>query len=253
MAPRSRAAPDGAPCEPPGAPVTIERIPKPDGGHRALVRLGADDGWRYAAAVLAVLPEVERALASTVFANRAMRTEGAATGRAILEPWPTARARYLRAVRAAGSVPGRAWFVGDVADCYGSITPRVVGRALRSMGVDPRLTTGIETLLRSFEDRGVRGLPIGPAPSAVLANAVLASVDHAVARAAGAPALRWVDDVVVVAPRASRARAAEAAYERSLRKIGLRPHPVKTRVVEDHRPLLEAPSGAPAPPGSSVA
>ena len=173
--------------------------------------------------------------------------------RTILEPWTMARARYERAVRAAGSGRGRAWFVGDVADCYGSITPPVVGRALRSMGVDPSLTGRIERMLRSFEERGVRGLPVGPAPSAVLANAVLASVDDAVARAAGSPVLRWVDDVVVVGACPARARAAEETYERSLRALGLRPHPVKTGVVEGRPDMPLAASGAPAAPGSSVA
>lgn len=251
MAPRTRAAPGDSPSDPDGgAPLlTVERIPKPGGGHRALVRLGGAHGRRYAAAVLAAMPEVERALAPTVFANRA---GGADAWRTILEPWTIARARYERAVRAAESGRGRAWFVGDVADCYGSITPPVVGRALRSMGVDPSLTGHIERMLRSFEERGVRGLPVGPAPSAVLANAVLASVDDAVARAAGSPVLRWVDDVVVGACPA-RARAAEETYERSLRALGLRPHAVKTGVVEDRRDMPLAASGAPAAPGSSVA
>ena len=66
-----------APAEVPGdrqaraQSLTIERVPKPGGGHRVLVRLGGSDGRRYAAAVLAAMPAVERALRPTVFANRA--------------------------------------------------------------------------------------------------------------------------------------------------------------------------------------
>lgn len=252
MTRRARAAPAEVPGDRQARAqsLTIERVPKPGGGHRVLVRLGGSDGRRYAAAVLAAMPAVERALRPTVFANRAGYGR---TGRTILEPWTAARARYVRAVRAAGEGGERAWFVGDVADCFGSIGPPVVGRALRSMGVDPGLARGIEDLLHSFEDHGVRGLPIGPAPSAVLANAVLASVDDALARAAGSPALRWVDDVVVPVAGVARARAVAEAYERSLGALDLRPHPLKTEVLEHHRPVPGAGSGLPAAPGSSVA
>ncbi|MGZ8629733.1 MAG: RNA-directed DNA polymerase [Actinomycetota bacterium] len=228
-------------------PLVVEPIPKRGGGHRSLVRLGAIDARRYDAAVLAVLPEVERALPPTVFANRAVagRMRGPA-----LERWLPARARYRRALAVAAASPGRACFIGDVSDCYGSIGPSVVGRALRSMGVEPDRSRRVERLLSSFGARGVRGLPIGPGASAVLANAVLASVDDAVWRAAGARVFRWVDDVVVLTADRRSALAAASAYARSLDAIGLEPNPAKTRVVDDRGSIILATSAASAAHGS---
>lgn len=229
-------------------PILVEPIPKPAGGHRSLVRLGPSDARRYAASVLAVLPAVERVLQPTVFTDRA--TAGTIGGSA-LEGWPSARARYRRALAGVATGTGRACFIGDVADCYGSIRPQVVGGALRSMGVDPDPAGRVERLLDSFADRGVRGIPSGPRASAVLANAVLASVDEAVSHAAEAAVFRWVDDVVVVAPGRRGAVAAASAYARSLRTIGLQPNPTKTCVVDDLGAFLNPTSSASAAPSSA--
>jgi len=76
-------------------------------------------------------------------------------------------------------------------------------------------------------------LPVGPEPSAVLANAVLAPVDLAVA-AAGVPHVRWVDDVVAFVPGRRRAVRVTDAVRRELEAMGLRPNEAKTR-IEDRR------------------
>ena len=47
---------------------------------------------------------------------------------------------------------------------------------------------------------GVRGLPVGPDPSAWMAEAVLAIADER-ARLAGTAPIRWVDDVVFAGDR----------------------------------------------------
>ncbi len=72
-----------------------------------------------------------------------------------------------------------------------------------------------------------------PGPGAVLANAVLHRLDAAIAEA-GAPHVRWVDDVVAVARDRRHARRVLDAALRSLDELGLRPNAGKT-VVEDHR------------------
>jgi hypothetical protein len=77
----------------------------------------------------------------------------------------------------------------------------------------------------------VRGLPIGPEPSAVLANAVLAEMDGAIRRA-GARHLRWVDDVFLWGTRAD-VRRALGALDDALSRAGLALHPEKTRVLAD--------------------
>lgn len=245
MRPDAETPPAGGGREPLEA-IVVEAIPKTGGGHRALVRLEKRDARVYAAAVLAALPEIERGLGPTVFANRA--TAGA-LGPA-LEAWRPARARYRRALAHAATRPTAVCFVGDVADCYGSIAPSVVGRALRSMGVGPHRARRVERVLSSFGARGVRGLPIGPASSAVLANAVLASVDEAVAGAAGARVFRWVDDLVAIGGDRRSALAAERAFRRSLRALGLEPNPAKTRVVDDPAAILLAASTASLAHGS---
>ena len=68
------------------------------------------------------------------------------------------------------------------------------------------------TLLRRIARAGTPGLPIGPEPSAVLANAVLATADAA-ATHAGVRLLRWVDDVVLVGTdRSSVVRGFDACH-----------------------------------------
>jgi hypothetical protein len=67
----------------------------------------------------------------------------------------------------------------------------------------------------------------------VLANAVLHRLDVAIA-GAGAPHVRWVDDVIAVADGRRHAGRVLDAARRSLDVLGLRPNAAKT-VVEDHR------------------
>ncbi|MDH4112647.1 MAG: RNA-directed DNA polymerase [Actinomycetota bacterium] len=207
-------------------------IPKPGGGARTLVHLSDRDRRRFETAVAAVTPRVERALSRSARANRAKRT---ATG-IELEPWRHARRRFRRSFEVSAG-PARAVFVGDVVDCYGSITTATVERALRCVGVPSNEIERIAQVLRGFHERGVRGLPIGPEPSAVLANAVLAPVDRALALASRGPVLRWVDDVMAFASTRGDATRAAAAFERALDDIGLVAHPHKTGIVDDREML----------------
>jgi hypothetical protein len=219
-------------------PIRLEVVSKPDGGSRLLAHLPEGDRRRYEAAVAAVTPRVERALGVGVLANRA-RTSGP---RLELEPWRLARRRYERGLRAATNGPGRAAFVGDVRDCYRSIRPATVDRALVAMGETPDRIERLTALLRSFEARGARGLPIGPAPSAVLANAVLAPVDAALVESGDGPAYRWVDDVVVLTADVARARRVAHAFRRALSVLGLSANESKCRITDDPFVLVAAAS-----------
>ena len=141
----------------------------------------------------------------------------------------------------------RSAFVGDVRDCYGSITHGEVSRALRCIGAHEDDVRAVVEMLRGFEERGVHGLPIGPQPSAVLANAVLAPVDRAVAGAVDGPVLRWVDDVVAFATDRQRARRAADVFGQTLVELGLAPHEGKSMTIDDPRALRSAgarPSGS---------
>jgi hypothetical protein len=111
----------------------------------------------------------------------------------------------------------------DVASFYGSVGERTLRRA-----IGPGADDVLRVLGRLWDD-GVTGLPVGPEPSAILANAVLRSVDAAI-RDADALALRWVDDWMV--PVASRRAADRAlvAVERALGDLGLELNLAKTVV-----------------------
>lgn len=141
-----------------------------------------------------------------------------------------ARRRWDRAVRTllAGETEIAA-VRSDVLDCYGSIGPRAVGTALRDVGVDRGVVAAIVDVLRSLRRAGPPGLPVGPAPSAVLADAVLAVGDRAVMRAGGR-IVRWVDDVLILADDDVSTLRAFDAWRRALGALGLTPHEGKTAV-----------------------
>ena len=205
--------------------IRSQVIAKPGGGTRLLTYLGERDRRLFDGAVAAVVPAVERELASGVMANR-VRTGSPGVG---LQPWANARRRFRREVAAAARSSG-AVFVGDVVDCYASIPTVAVERALADLGVEADDVARVCDVLRSFEERGVRGLPVGPAPSAVLANAVLAPVDRALREAADGPVFRWVDDVVAFGSGRRAAERIACAFHRALEDAQLMAHPTKCRV-----------------------
>jgi hypothetical protein len=115
--------------------------------------------------------------------------------------------------------------VADVRDCYGSISPETIASLL---GPD---ASHAVALLRHVHERGVRGLPIGPEPSAVLANAVLGEMDRAIRRT-GIRHVRWVDDVVLWGARPD-VRRALCALDDVTGRMGLSLHEGKTRRAVD--------------------
>jgi hypothetical protein len=169
-----------------------------------------------------------------------------------LEHWRAARARWRAALLGASSAePASTVFaVADVRECYTSIAPATVAAAL---GPAAEAAVG---LLRRFAEAGVRGLPVGPDPSAVIANAVLAGLDLAVA-SAGVRHLRWVDDVVLWGERASVVRAL-VELRAAAAALGLHLHDGKTRLLDDREGLLATAaraSGTPvraAPSGARI-
>lgn len=201
-------------------PPSTEVIPRSDGGVRRLVRLDAVDADTYRRLVAGVAPAIERSLGPRVIANRV-------SGPPLrLEDWRSAHRRWRRAVRSGSGLRVRL----DVADCYASIRPGIVAAALASLGAE---TEELRRFLHQLGEHGVAGLPVGPEPSAVLANAVLHRLDAAIV-ATGARHVRWVDDVVATAEDRRQAQRVLDAARRSLEEVGLRPNQEKT-FVEDHR------------------
>ena len=201
----------------------FESIPKPGGGLRRLTRLDPAGEAEYRAAVRPLAGRIERSLGPEVFAIRSRPVPGGWR----LAPWGPARAAWRRALRRIiGEAPsGTTFALADVRDCYGSISPETIASLL-----GPEAARAV-AFLRHAEERGARGLPIGPDPSAVLANAVLEQMDVAIRRA-GAGHLRWVDDVFLWGPRADVRRALRALDDAAAR-TGLSMHPDKTRVLAD--------------------
>jgi len=202
----------------PVGPIRWERHSKPGGGDRWLVRLEPRDARTFHRLVVPLVPRIERSLGPTSYAARA-----AVDGR--LQPWPAARSAWRCAVRRSIVEPrSSVVIVSDVRDCY----PSVGERALETVGCSGELGS----FLRALAEAGVRGLPIGPDPSAILANGVLAHVDHAAA-AAGCRPIRWVDDVVFAAAGRRPAIRAFDAWRRGLAELGLQPHDGKTQMFTD--------------------
>jgi hypothetical protein len=151
---------------------------------RRIVRLNAAEARAYRSVVEPLVPVIERTLGPEVLASRAWgRGDVPTTG---LEPWRPARRAWRGALRAALEEDPGAVLVADVRRCYESIRPDALGDRLRAMGISSTWTRDVLERLEGLEGAG---LPVGPAPSAVLANAVLGALDEAL-REAGVPHVR---------------------------------------------------------------
>lgn len=183
---------------------------------------------RYVAVVSTVAGTVEAALPPAVCANRVARwsTDPPALR---LAPWRGERVAFLHHLRRLAG-RGRPLLVADVRHCYGSITPGVVEDSLRRLGAPAAAAREVGSFLARLRSLGVHGLPVGPDPSAVLANAVLVHADAALAEA-GARHLRWVDDVVVRLDEREPSDRVLAVLRVALAELGLELNHAKTRVV----------------------
>ena len=193
---------------------------------------------RYVAAVAPVVRAIERMLAPDVFANRV------GAGCALLPHGPAriacgSRPRVDRSTASA--------VIADVRRCFASIDQEAVRRSLVVAGIGTAERRRIGSFLDALRRAGLVGLPVGPEPSAIVANAVLALADQA-AIAEGGRVLRWVDDVVIVGPGEPVAVRAFDAWVGALRELGLEPHEGKIRRVrrvgEEPRWGRGVPSGA---------
>jgi hypothetical protein len=204
--------------------VAFERVPKPGGG-RLLCRLDAELATRYTSAVVGVAADVERALAPEVLAHRVVAVSRRPPA-IVLRDWRRERGCFeSERARILGLV-----VTTDVAECYGSISLDAVREALHRCGVGSAGTLACVRVLEELAAEGVPGLPIGPIPSAVLANAVLAVGDGALRRLQ-VTFLRWVDDWWIGVRSAPHAAEALGLLGAALATAGLRLNDDKTRVT----------------------
>jgi hypothetical protein len=193
-------------------------LSKPNGARRPVAVLDPVVHARYRAAVAGVVGAVERSLGREVTGGRCLATRRGLA----LESWRRARRRHVRRVASWRCAVVRL----DVRDCFASISSEVVEEALARARADRTDAEAVVGMLRAFEADGIRGLPVGPEPSAVLANAVLTAADRSL-RSLGLPFVRWSDDVFVPV---LDARAVVEAWAAALEPLALRPAHEKTRV-----------------------
>ena len=206
----------------------LEPIRKANGGVRLIAHLSTDDLRDYHASVAPLLTGIERSLGERSLANRA-RGRGAGPPAVALEPWHIPRRRFHR-MAASLAARSSAAAIADVRECYASIRDDVLDRRLRGLGASARELRPLRRLLDRLHEHGIRGLPIGPEPSAALADAVLARVDG-VLEEARVRHLRWVDDVWLFAADERSAASAMRMLEDALAEVELSPAPEKTRFV----------------------
>ena len=217
---------------PPAGPIRWDAAPTRGGGTRWIATLPPDDDVRFRSLVARVAPAIERSLGAAVLANRTSPLGGPA----MLRPWRPAHRRWRRSLETVLD-ERRAAATADVAGCYASIAPDAVGRALEHAGADRDHVRELVAWLHALERVGVVGLPIGPEPSAILANAVLSAGDRAL-DACGVRWFRWVDDWVFVGDGIDRALDGLAD---ALARQGLVLHDRKTRRFTDARDALRDP------------
>jgi Reverse transcriptase (RNA-dependent DNA polymerase) len=212
----------------------FERVAaRPDRRAREVTVLHPALDARYTALVSAVALRVDGELSRSVAANR-VAVASIDPPRLVLRSFRDERLAFGRRLsRLVRRTP--CLLFADVRECYRSITPDVVASSLRAFGCDGASTDSVLAFLHSLQDRGVEGLPVGPDPSAVLANAVLAEADRALERL-GVPHLRWVDDLVVGVDGSPRATTVLEVIREALGRAGLHLNEAKTRLVLDPVP-----------------
>ena len=200
--------------EPISRPTTSRR-PKRGGGHRTFTRLDPGSAQAYRAAVDHLEPAILGAIGDGSIAER--RT------------WGQQRIIRTLAIRKHELSPAASAPVGvtDVAGFFSEVTPALAEHSAAKAGAPRAERHRLRAILERFQEAGVVGLPIGPAPSALVAEAVLAPIDQLLDRAR-VPYIRWVDDIAV---GGSDPGAALRIIAESLSSLGLHHHPAKTRIM----------------------
>ena len=194
-------------------PIRCLAVPRPGGGERTMARLSARDRAEWAALAGRIAPLVERLLPAAVVADRAVPDR---------DGWRLApmRPALLRARRAAKALARLGEVIAtDVEDFFASVRPEVLETALLDVGAPRQDAAGAAAMVDGWAAHGHRGLPVGPAASSILANAVLLPVDLSLSPRAF---LRWVDDYLLPAEHPLE------RFDEALAAVGLRRSTRKT-------------------------
>lgn len=197
--------------------------PKPRGGWRTFAVLSDRDERTWNSLVGRVASMLEPRLDRRVAANRTFAGRG--------EPgeWRL-EAMGVAVGRARTMAPRQGLLLRtDVEAFYASITPPVLVRVLDELGIPPEQSRLAGHMIEGWSSSGYGGLPIGPVGSAVLANAVLCSVDKALD---SLHFVRWVDDYLIALPSDRAAAGILDRLDASLDRLHLRRSVPKTEVLE---------------------
>jgi len=117
----------------------------------------------------------------------------------------------------------------DVRDFYPSIDPSSLYRCLRRVGLSAEDASTASAMLEGWGSGGYAGLPVGPAASAVLSNAVLVPLDEALG---DGPWLRWCDDLLIGVLTVADADRVLDRLDVELAGLGLERSGPKTHILE---------------------
>jgi hypothetical protein len=187
--------------------MRLEEWTSPAGKRRILTRMEPRERRAYALAAALAFPRPPEGPASFGSPRPGHRST-----------WFAERRRWRAAVHAR-TMAAASIVVSDVAACYPSIGEAAIRMAARQAGGDPG---ALLRVLARYREAGGDGIPIGPAESGPIAEAVLALADER-ARLAGCLPVRWVDDVVFAGDPGAVHRAWRA-WTATLGELGLREH-----------------------------
>ncbi|MFC5379986.1 RNA-directed DNA polymerase [Aquipuribacter nitratireducens] len=146
-----------------------------------------------------------------------------------------------------GDLSGKyeAALVTDIVSCFANVSMTAVKDVVHSRAGSGLLPDRLLGLVESWDNvAGRRGLPQRSSASAVLANAVLSSMDHVLSNHARVvkrkrrkdpshvSAARWMDDMWLFGADAGRLRQAQFALQEEARSLGLDLNSGKTELLE---------------------
>jgi uncharacterized coiled-coil protein SlyX len=215
----------------PQAPL-MRFAPRLNGTHRIVHRLDPIDTLIYTALVHQIYEAAEGPRDPEPMRAAASRVEASADG----SFFKAARSAWQRHLDVLGGLArkfkGGYVLMADIFDFFGQIQPRLLGPVLaESRSIPGDLSQTLIRFLLALSPSTSRGIPTGPAASAVLAEAIGANIDREISRHTRDFA-RWVDDIHIFFRSRQEAHdtmLSLSAYLEQAHKLVFAPE--KTRVV----------------------
>jgi len=120
----------------------------------------------------------------------------------------------------------------DICNFYPTVQIEELSTVLTELNCQTQNVEDVAGWLHDLDQiSGVKGLPVGPQSSQILANGLLIPLDLGLSEQA-VPFIRWVDDTWLFVNTGEQYRAIKDWYESGLRHIGLRLNEEKSRILE---------------------